>query len=73
MSEATRTAAAGALERLRRKRVVDVEAAETLLALGWTQSSGLDGLLWCSVCSQPTVWKDQAGDPKHLSCSELVA
>ncbi len=63
---------AGALERLRRKRVVDTEAAETLFTLGWTQAGQIDGLLWCSVCSQPTVWKDQNGEPKHLACSELV-
>jgi len=62
----------GTLDRLRRKRVVDVEAAETLLSLGWAQVGQLDGLLWCSVCSQPTVWKDQTGAPKHLSCSDLV-
>jgi hypothetical protein len=58
------------LEQLRERRSVDVETAEALVKLGWRQAGPLEGLLWCSFCSQPTIWKDQAGRPAHLWCAD---
>ena len=57
------------LEALRERRAVDVETAEALIRLGWRQAGPLEGLLWCATCSQPTIWRDQAGKPAHLWCS----
>lgn len=60
-----------ALEKLRSKRALDVESAGTLLKLGWRQIGPHEGLQWCVTCSQPTIWKDDKGSPKHVWCSEI--
>lgn len=61
------------LEKLRKKRSIDPETSATMIALGWRQGRVLEGLMWCAICAQPTVWKDKAGAPSHLWCSDLAA
>lgn len=65
--------ARSALEKLRKKRSIDPETSALMISLGWRQGSVLEGLMWCVNCSQPTVWKDQAGSPSHLWCSDVAA
>lgn len=72
-SPAAKSVEQSALEKLRKKRSVDPETSSTMIALGWRQASVLDGLMWCAICSQPTVWKDKTGAPSHLWCSDLAA
>ena len=61
-----------ALDRMRKSRAIDTEGAQALVSLGWKQVGVLEGLAWCPVCSQPTVWKDNSGTPTHLWCSDLA-
>jgi hypothetical protein len=59
------------LEKLRKKRFIDAETASQMLAIGWRQVEPLEGLSYCAVCQQPTVWKDKSGAPSHLWCSNI--
>lgn len=59
------------LEKLRRKRFIDAETSRQMIAVGFRQAGPLDGLLCCSVCAQPTVWKNSSGEPIHLWCSDV--
>lgn len=72
VGSSTASVSKSALERLRKKRALDAESVKTLVALGWRQAAELDGILWCSTCVQPTVWKDASGVPSHVWCSDAL-
>lgn len=71
MQDARELEARERLELLRKKRYVDLKVATELRSRGWTQASALDGLLWCSVCGGPTIWKNETSKPMHHTCLEL--
>ena len=60
------------IEKLRKRRFIDAATASTMLAIGWRQVGTHEGLLWCPTCSQPTVWRNAAGVPSHLWCSDIL-